>query len=233
MTSLQNSLLLSQNALVCFSNDIAKTSYQMILSKDNAAEGQAMNFGIARVSTEGQCLDRQIDALVEAGVDRENIFCNKVSGVSKDRPELDALMIAVREGDTVYCTELSRLARSLKQLLDIIDKLEQKGVSIVSLKEQFDTSTSAGKLAMNVLLSVSQFQRDMIKENCEAGRQAKRARGGSLGGRKKTDRKVLDKAIALYESDTSVSEVCDICGISQSTLYRELKARGIACKNGN
>ena len=182
-----------------------------------------MKIGYARVSTNSQELHRQVDMLKNYGV--EKIYQEKITGTKKDRPELNRMKDALRKGDVVVIESLSRLGRSTKDLLAIIEEWEKQGIKVVSLKEQIDTDTPTGKLLLTVLSAISQFERDIIVQRTTEGLKAARARGRS-GGRPKVDRKALEKAIKLYEANThSIKEITEICGISQATLYRAIKSK--------
>jgi len=174
----------------------------------------------ARVSTEQQSLDRQIDALERYGYDE--IFTEKMTGTKADRPELDKVKLVARAGDVVVIESLSRLGRSSKDLLNLLDEFEYKGIQVVSLKESIDTSTPTGKLITTVLSAISQFERDLTVQRVSEGLTAARARG-RVGGRPPADRKAVEKALKLHRAQThSVKEIVALCGISQATLYREL-----------
>jgi len=178
--------------------------------------------GYARVSTEQQNLDRQVDALKQYGVKDENLFTEKMTGTKKDRPELDKVKLKVRFGDTVVIESLSRLGRSSKDLLNLVDELDSAGVQLVSLKENIDTKTPTGKLLLSVLGAICQFERDLTVQRTKEGLAAARARGRK-GGRPETDAKAVAKAIKLYKAQThSIKEIVSITGVSQATLYRRL-----------
>lgn len=180
-----------------------------------------MIIGYSRVSKETQNLSRQIDALNEYGVDV--MFTEKMTGVKKDRPELEKVKLKARMGDIVVVESLSRLGRSTKDLLSLIDEFERMEVRLVSLKENIDTKTPTGKLLLTVLSAISQFERDLTVQRTEEGLKAARARGRK-GGRPKADRKAVDKAVKLYRAQThSIKEITAIAGISQATLYRALR----------
>lgn len=182
-------------------------------------------FGYARVSTEDQCLDRQIDILQEYGVTQEDIFADKISGTKFSRPQFDELKKQLRTGDTVITESLSRLSRSTADLLNILNEWADKGITYISIKEQIDFSTSTGKLMLTVLAALSQFERDVIRDRVCEGISSARARG-RIGGRPRTDKKVLEKAIKLYEAKTySISEIREITKVSSSVLYRALNER--------
>ena len=179
-----------------------------------------MTFGYARVSTQDQELARQIDALEKYGVNE--VFTEKMTGTKANRPELNRLKDKVRTGDTVVIESLSRLGRSTKDLLSLIEDWNHQGVKLVSLKESIDTTTPTRKLLLTVLSAISQFERDITVQRTNEGLQAARARGRK-GGRPKADSKAVDKAVKLYHAQThSVKEITTICGVSQATLYRAL-----------
>lgn len=182
-----------------------------------------MIYGYARVSTVDQNLDRQIDALKKYGVDI--LFCEKMSGTKKNRPELNRMLGTVKSGDTIVIESLSRLGRSVKNLAELIEFFNENNIRLVSLKETLDTTTSTGKLLFTILASLSQFERDVLAERTIEGLTAARARG-RCGGRPKANEKSLEKAIALYNTNQySIAEVTDLTGISKSTLYRAIKDR--------
>jgi DNA invertase Pin-like site-specific DNA recombinase len=181
-----------------------------------------MIIGYARVSTEQQNLDRQIDALHEYGVDE--LFTEKMTGTKQNRPELDKVRLKARAGDTVVVESLSRLGRSTKDLLSLVDEFDKAGIQLVSLKEKIDTKTPTGTLLLTVLSAMCQFERDLTVQRTNEGLQAARARGRK-GGRPRADSKAVDKAVKLYRAQThSIKEITTISGISQATLYRALKA---------
>ncbi|WP_312045125.1 recombinase family protein [Anaerotignum sp.] len=180
-----------------------------------------MVIGYARVSTDKQELLRQEDALKKYGVDE--LYTEKMTGTKSDRPELNKVKLRAREGDSVVVESLSRLGRSSKDLLILVDEWEKQGITLVSLKESIDTKTPTGKLLITVLSAICQFERDITVQRTKEGLASARARGRK-GGRPKADSKVVEKAIKLYHAQThSIKEIVDITGISQATLYRELK----------
>lgn len=182
-----------------------------------------MKIGYARVSTENQNLERQIDALHEYGVDE--LYTEKMTGTKANRPELDKVRLRMREGDSVVVESLSRLGRSTRDLLNLLDEFDKKGVQLISLKESIDTATPTGKLLVTVLSAISQFERDLIVQRTEEGLKAARARGRK-GGRPKTDQRVVEKAIKLYQTKAyTARETANLCSISVATLYRALSDR--------
>lgn len=139
-----------------------------------------MIIGYARVSTEDQNLDGQLDALKAAGAER--IFADKITGTARSRPELDRLLDQLRQGDVITVTKYDRLARSLRDLLDIVDTIQEHGAGFRSLAEDIDTTTPAGRLVFHVFASIAQFERERISERTREGLEAARKRG-RVGGR--------------------------------------------------
>ena len=177
-------------------------------------------FGYARVSTEQQNLDRQLDMLTQYGVD--HIFNEKMNGTKRDRPELNKLLDRLMAGDTVVVESLSRLGRSTKDLIELVELFEKKQVHLVSLKEQIDTSTPAGKLLFTLMSAIAQFERDVIAERTREGLNAARARG-RVGGRPRTNEQKVRQAVKLYQTGQySVREIEELTGVKKSTLYRRL-----------
>ena len=177
-------------------------------------------FGYARVSAEQQNLDRQLDMLTQYGVDY--IFNEKMTGTKRDRPELNKLLDRLMAGDTVVVESLSRLGRSTKDLIELVELFEKKRVHLVSLKEQIDTSTPAGKLLFTLMSAIAQFERDVIAERTREGLNAARARG-RVGGRPRTNEQKVRQAVKLYQTGQySVREIEELTGVKKSTLYRRL-----------
>lgn len=179
--------------------------------------------GYARVSTTGQNLDSQIDALVKAGCTK--LFSDQQSGVSQQREGFLRLIEYLREGDSLVVTELSRLSRSLKHLLWVVESLEEKGVEIISLRENLDTSTATGRCFLSIMGAIGQMERELKSERAAAGREAAKARGRT-GGRPTTPLHKLEHARILYEnSNQTAKEICCTVGIGRRTLFRYLEAR--------
>ena len=178
-------------------------------------------FGYARVSTESQNLDRQLDVLQAYGVDI--LYNEKVTGTKRDRPELAKMLERMTDGDTVVIESLSRLGRSTKDLIELVERFSAAGVHLVSLKEAIDTNTPTGKLLFTLMSAIAQFERDTIADRTREGLRAARARG-RVGGRPKTDSKDIQKAIKLYHTGQhSIKEIEELTGVKKDTLYRNLK----------
>ena len=177
-------------------------------------------FGYARVSTEQQNLDRQIDMLQKYGVDF--IYNEKMTGTKRNRPELEKLLERLTEGDTVVVESLSRLGRSTKDLIWLMETFNAKGVNLVSLKESIDTTTSTGKLLFTLMSELAQFERDVLADRTREGLTAARARGRK-GGRRPVDKEAVRKAVKLYETKQyTVSEITELTGVRKTTLYKNL-----------
>lgn len=176
--------------------------------------------GYARVSSVGQNLDSQIDALKKMGCGR--IFTDKMTGSRMNRPGWDELMRYIRPNDTIIVTELSRMTRSLMHFLEISKSLEEKKIELVSLLENIDTNTVTGRCFLSIMGAIYQMERELRAERASAGRSAAKARGKS-GGRPKTSLEKLENARILYEnSDKTAKEVCENAGISRRTLFAYL-----------
>ena len=180
-----------------------------------------MTYGYARVSTEDQNLDRQIDMLNTRGIDE--LFTEKMSGTKKSRPELDRLLAGLKTGDTIIVESLSRLGRSTKNLIELVELFQERGVHLVSLKEAIDTSTPSGKLLFTLMSAIAQFERDTIAERTKEGLNAARARG-HVGGRPKTKNEKINQALRLYATrEYTLKEIEQLTGVKKSTLYRYMK----------
>lgn len=178
-----------------------------------------MKIGYARVSTQDQNLDRQLDNLKAAGCER--IFNEKMTGTKSDRPELKTMLLTLRSGDILVIDSFSRLSRSTKDLLDLVDKLTDMGVHLISLKENLDTTTATGKLMLTMLSALSQFERDLIAERTIDGLKAARARGRCGGRPRLGSDKDRKQALAMYHANVMTNgEIANKFGISQRTLSR-------------
>ncbi len=185
-----------------------------------------MNIAYIRVSTKEQHEDRQIEALDKAlGKDEYKAFTEKISGKNMDRPELKKMLEYVREGDTIYVSELSRLGRSTADLWTIIKEIEKKGASFKSLKESFDTSTPAGKLQLTMLAAVAEFERDIIRERQAEGIAIAKAKG-VYKGRKKCTIKDIEEVRRKRNMGVPVAVLARERHMSRTTMYRLLNESG-------
>lgn len=189
-----------------------------------------MKIGYARVSTQDQELSLQLDALNDAGC--KKIYQEKITGSTKERPQLIEMIEHLREGDVVIIWKLDRLARSLKDLVSLVNEIQGKGGALHSLNDQIDTTTPHGKFTFHIFAALAEFERDIICERTKAGLAAARARG-RMGGRPKgLSKKAQHTAIIaekLYqERELTVKEICEQLSISKGTFYNYLRYRGVS-----
>lgn len=182
-----------------------------------------MRIGYARVSTPDQSLDRQTDALEEAGCER--IYRERMTGRSRDRPELARMLDALREGDVVVVAKLDRIGRNTAHLIELAETFEGRGVGFVSLGDSIDTGTATGRLFFTMLAAIAQFEADLASERTREGLAAARARG-RMGGRPRLDAASVDHALRLYDGGGfTIAEITAMTGVSKTTLYRYRDAR--------
>ena len=179
-----------------------------------------VNVAYARVSSEEQNLDRQLDILKSADV--EEIIQEKISGTKADRPELLKLLEKLRKRDIILVTDLTRLSRSTKDLFSLVEQIEKKGANIKSLKENWlDTTTPQGKLMFTLMAGINQFERDLISQRTIEGLEAARKRGKFGGRKEKLD---IDQKKALYQlyqqKEMTVKSICELFKLSKPTLYK-------------
>jgi len=191
--------------------------------QDKIKEREIMKVGYVRVSTTEQHTERQERDLKEnAGVER--IYLEKLSGKNMNRPKLQEMMDFVRSGDTVVVSEFSRLARSTKDLLDIISTLNDKGVTVVSRKENLDTSTPQGKLMLTVFAGIAEFERAVTLQRQREGIAIAKEQGKYKGRQQKQkpeDWQALKEAYMTRK--LSASALAEQCGISRPLVYKWLK----------
>ena len=185
-----------------------------------------MKIGYARVSTQDQSTNLQLDALRAAGCER--IFSEKASGAKTDRPELLKALEYARQGDVVVVWKLDRLARSMRQLIETMEMLKERGIALESLTEKIDTASAQGKLVFGIFASLPEFERSLIRERVNAGLQAARLRGRK-GGRPPVGKEKLTHASALLKAGYSTARAAKAAGIGRATLCRRLSA-SIAAK---
>lgn len=181
--------------------------------------------GYARVSTFDQKLDAQLDQLQVAGV--EKIYQEKASGVDAARLELANMIEYVRDGDTVVCCKLDRIARSTQNLLDIVSRLETKGVSFRVLNINLDTSTPTGKLMLTMLAGIATFEREMMLERQREG-IAKAKEKGMYKGRKPTAQAKSEDVVRLVAEGMTKVKIAEELGIGIASVYRIMGAQKVA-----
>lgn len=187
-------------------------------------------YGYVRVSTVGQSkhgngLEAQVNQLMAEGVDQRLIFTDAYTGAKIERPEFSRLCKLLQAGDSLVVTKLDRFARSVREGLDIIDELIKRGVRIHILNMGVLDNTPTSRLIRAIFLAFAEFERDMIMERTYSGKELARQRPGYKEGRPRSYNSVrLDYAISMLQSH-SMSEVVRATGISESTLYREIRRR--------
>lgn len=181
-----------------------------------------MLIGYARVSTTDQNLALQRDALEKENCGK--IFSDEMSGVAADRPGLASAIEHLRNGDVLVVWRLDRLGRSLKNLIEIVAQLEERGIGLRSLQENIDTTTSGGKLVFHIFCSLAEFERSLIRERTQAGLEAARSRGRRGGRPRRMDGKKIAAARAMHAGGAAtVAEICRALGVSRATFYRYVK----------
>jgi DNA invertase Pin-like site-specific DNA recombinase len=187
-----------------------------------------MKIGYVRVSTVEQNVSRQVEALRRFDIDKW--FIEKVSGKDTNRQELRKMLDYVREGDTIYIHDFSRLARSTKDLLEIVEKLKEKNVSLISNKENIDTSTPTGKLMLTMIGAIAEFERQNILERQREGIEIAKREGKFKGGQVKNidDKKFADALTRYNNREITKVQMANELGVSRPTLDKMIKERAIA-----
>jgi DNA invertase Pin-like site-specific DNA recombinase len=175
--------------------------------------------GYARVSTQDQKLDLQLDALSRAGVHADNIHTDQASGARVTRKGLVNALRDARKGDVLVVWKLDRVGRSLPHLIRFLEELERAGVGFRSLTEAIDTTTAMGRLVLHVLAAMAQFERDLTRERTAAGMRAAKQKGIRLGAKPKLSPAKLKEVERLLRGSMSVREVADRMKVSVTTIY--------------
>lgn len=180
-----------------------------------------MKIGYARVSTDEQNTDLQLDALKRAGCRR--IYTDKGQGGAKrSRPQLDKCLADLKPGDVLTVWKLDRLGRSLSHLVAVLEDLNGRGVAFRSLTETIDTSNAAGRLLGHVIAALAEFERALITERTRAGIRAAKRRGVKLGRKPALSAKQVAHARKLVDQGDSPGDVARLLGVARSTLYKAL-----------
>ena len=181
-----------------------------------------MLIGYARVSTQDQNLDLQVDALIKAGC--QKIFDDKISGSRSERAGLAKALEMLRDGDTLVVWKLDRLGRSVKNLVDLVGELQNQGIQFKSLTDAIDTSTPSGRFFFHVMASLAEMERELTVERTRAGLEVARQLGRKGGrSRKMTDSKI-ESAKKLLANGVPPRDVAKNLGVSVPTLYRWIPA---------
>lgn len=186
-------------------------------------------FGYIRVSTAAQNLDRQTDALIEAGIKAADIFSDKISGTKASRPGLDDLLSRVRDGDQIQVVSLDRLGRSALHVLSTIAELEERGVTVLSLKDGENMTGATGKLMRGLMTLMAEWEREMNAERVAEARAARAARaqaGEQVAGRPRTalSPSKVAEVHKLKAKGRTPSEIVKLAGISRASVYRALQS---------
>jgi len=191
-----------------------------------------MRIGYGRVSKRDQHPEAQRDQLLEAGCDPEHLFIEKVSSRLDKRARLEEALAYVRPGDTLVITKLDRLGRGVRDLIDLVQRIEKLGVELVVLQQAIDTSTPAGRVFFHVVAAFAEFERDMIRERTMDGLEAARARGRTGGRKRKLNNGQVATLRRMYEATGedgkrrhTVAEIAEALGVSRPTVYEYLRDR--------
>jgi DNA invertase Pin-like site-specific DNA recombinase len=198
----------------------------MALTATPTATGTQL--GYARVSTEHQSLDQQVDALAAAGVGQSRVYSDKLSGTStrQQRPGLAALLDYARPGDAIVVVGIDRLGRNAAEVMTTIRELGERDIVLRSLREGIDTSNATGRMVAGVLASLAELELELGRERRTAAREARRARGQSIGRPKALDASKTKLAQRMHTSGESAATIAATLGVSRATVYRVLAEIG-------
>lgn len=196
----------------------------MVMAATTAPTLTGTVLGYARVSTTHQSLDQQHDALTAAGVDESRVYSDKLSGTStrEQRPGLAALLDYAREGDAIVVVGIDRLGRNAAEVMTTIRELGERGIVLRSLREGIDTSNAAGRMVAGVLASLAELELELGRERRAASREARRARGQSIGRPKALDDNKTALARRMHASGEPATTIASALGVSRATVYRVL-----------
>jgi DNA invertase Pin-like site-specific DNA recombinase len=183
--------------------------------------------GYARVSTFDQNLDRQIDALTRTGIDRRLIYSEKITGTKRNRPELNRMIVSLEPGDIVVVADLTRISRSTKDLLEIVDKIKERGASLKSIKDTWLDTTSDNaynEFLLTVMSGLSQLERDLTSQRTKEGLASAKARGRN-GGRPSKQNEKGNAVRILYNNGMKITDIVKQTGLSRSTVNRIVTAQ--------
>src|ERR1700752_286681 len=194
------------------------------MALDTAPVATGTVLGYARVSTGHQSLDQQVDALTAAGVDTDRVYSDKLSGTStrQQRPGLASLLDYARQGDAIVVVGIDRLGRNAAEVMTTIRDLGERGIVLRSLREGIDTSNATGRMVAGVLASLAELELELGRERRTAARDARRARGQSIGRPKALDQTKVALAQRMHASGESVTTIAAALGVSRATVYRVL-----------
>lgn len=182
--------------------------------------------GYARVSTEEQNLDLQLDALQRAGCDTREIYTDRAGGIATYRPGFARLMEALQAGDTLVVWRLDRLTRGVRRMLNLLPEIEARGVRLVSITEAIDTSHAAGRLTVHVLASIAQYERELGHERVVAGIAAARQRGTKFGRPRALSPADVIAARVLLDKGMSRRAIALVFNVARMTIADALNGDG-------
>lgn len=180
-------------------------------------------FGYVRVSTGKQKTDRQLDALLAAGVDPRDIYKDVITGMKFSRENLDQLRKDVREGDIVVVASLDRLGRSLSQIVQCADELRKRGIVLKSLKESIDYSTSIGRMLAGIFGSLAEYERELMLERVSDARESARIRGTNTGRPSRLTADQKRQVQRLHAAGEPIAQLVETYGVSRRTIYRAIE----------
>jgi DNA invertase Pin-like site-specific DNA recombinase len=191
------------------------------MALDTTSTATGTQLGYARVSTGHQSIDQQVDALTAAGVDPERVYSDKLSGMStrEQRPGLVALLDYARAGDAIVVVGIDRLGRNAAEVMATIRELGERNIVLRSLREGIDTSNATGRMVAGVLASLAELELELGRERRAAAREARRARGQSVGRPKALDKSKAALAQRMHASGESASTIATTLGVSRATVY--------------
>ena len=185
-----------------------------------------MIIGYARISTDTQVLDQQIDALLKHGIDDRNIYREQISTRCKERPELDNALNYLKPNDTLVVCKLDRLGRSVEQLIKLMDWFQSNQINFVSLSEKIDTQTAMGKMQFQMIASFAELERNLISERTKEALQALKKRGMSLGRPfilSFEQKQAIDDYLSRGMSILAISRLINVK--SRTPIYNYLKGK--------
>jgi DNA invertase Pin-like site-specific DNA recombinase len=194
------------------------------MATKTAPAATGTQLGYARVSTGHQSLDQQVDALTAAGVDTARVYSDKLSGTStrEQRPGLAALLDYAREGDAIVVVGIDRLGRNASEVMATIRELGERGIVLQSLREGINTANATGRMVAGVLASLAELELELGRERRTAAREARRARGQSIGRPKALDSAKAALAQRMHASGESATTIAAALGVSRATVYRAI-----------
>ena len=194
--------------------------YTDVVSTASASTTAATVIGYARVSTIGQTLEQQTEALTAAGAGK--IFHDVMSGARDDRPGFTECMQYLREGDTLIVWRLDRLGRNMRAIINTLHELTQRGVTVRSLHDGVDTSTSTGRMVAGILMSIAEYERELVRERTALKLEHARKSGRKFGRPAKLTSEQAALAQRMKASGETAATICKTLGIGRTTLYRYL-----------